>query len=109
MGILNKLFNSGELVKEVGNTIDKLTTSDQERLQAKKEIKEVLLDYENDKVFFTDKTDKNLDYDKLEKEILDALRPREIETPIVPDCVFRKDWQMPDVFEQGKSVFEGEI
>ena len=28
--------NSGELVKEVGNTIDKLTTSDQERLQAKK-------------------------------------------------------------------------
>jgi|TARA_R110001632_G_scaffold147441_1_gene264503 hypothetical protein len=46
MGILNKLFNSGELVKEVGNTIDKLTTSDQERLQAKKEIKEVLLDYE---------------------------------------------------------------
>ena len=46
MGILNKLFNSGELVKEVGNTIDKLTTSDQERLQAKKEIKEVLLVYE---------------------------------------------------------------
>ena len=46
MGILNKLFNSGELVKEVGNTIDKLTTSDQERLQAKKEIKKVLLDYE---------------------------------------------------------------
>ena len=46
MGILNKLFNSGELVKEVGNTIDKLTTSDQERIQAKKEIKEVLLDYE---------------------------------------------------------------
>ena len=46
MGILNKLFNSGELVKEVGNSIDKLTTSDQERLQAKKEIKEVLLDYE---------------------------------------------------------------
>ena len=46
MGKLNKFFNSGELVKEVGNTIDKLTTSDQERLQAKKEIKEVLLDYE---------------------------------------------------------------
>lgn len=46
MGFFNKLFNSGDLVKEVGNTIDKLTTSDQERLQAKKEIKEVLLDYE---------------------------------------------------------------
>jgi hypothetical protein len=46
MGFFNKLFNTGELVKEVGNTIDKLTTSDQERLQAKKEIKEVLLDYE---------------------------------------------------------------
>ena len=46
MGFFNKLLNSGKLVKEVGNTIDKLTTSDQERLQAKKEIKEVLLDYE---------------------------------------------------------------
>tara|TARA_X000001382_G_scaffold26356_1_gene16874 strand:- start:843 stop:1238 length:396 start_codon:yes stop_codon:yes gene_type:complete len=46
MSFFNKLFNSGKLVKEVGNTIDKLTTSDQERLQAKKEIKEVLLDYE---------------------------------------------------------------
>jgi hypothetical protein len=46
MGFFNKLFNSGDLVKEVGNTIDKLTTSDQERLQAKKEIKEILLDYE---------------------------------------------------------------
>ena len=46
MSFFSKLFNSGELVKEVGNTIDKLTTSDQERLQAKKEIKEVLLDYE---------------------------------------------------------------
>ena len=46
MGILNKLFNSGDLIKEVGNTIDKLTTSDQERLEAKKQIKEVLLDYE---------------------------------------------------------------
>ena len=46
MRFFNKLFNSGDLVKEVGNTIDKLTTSDQERLQAKKEIKEILLDYE---------------------------------------------------------------
>ena len=46
MGIFNKLFNSGDLVKEVGNVVDNLTTSDQERLEAKKQIKEVVLDYE---------------------------------------------------------------
>ena len=46
MGIFNKLFNSGDLVKEVGNVVDNLTTSDQERLEAKKQIKEVILDYE---------------------------------------------------------------
>jgi hypothetical protein len=83
--------------------------SDIENQNAENKELQVLLDYENDKVFFTDKTDKSLDYEQLEKEILDALRPREIETPIVPDCVFRKDWQTPDVFGQGKSVFEGEI
>ena len=38
MGLLNTLFNSGELVKEVGNVVDNLTTSDQERLEAKKQI-----------------------------------------------------------------------
>ena len=46
MGILNKLFNSGHVIKEVGGVLDNLTTSKQEKLQAKKEIKQVVLDYE---------------------------------------------------------------
>lgn len=46
MGILNALFKSNDLVKEVGSVIDNLTTSDEERLKAKKAIKEVVLDYE---------------------------------------------------------------
>ena len=46
MGILNKLFNSGNVIKEVGGVLDNLTTSKQEKLQAKKEIKQVVLDYE---------------------------------------------------------------
>ena len=46
LGGLKKQFNSGDLVKEVGNVVDNLTTSDQERLEAKKQIKEVVLDYE---------------------------------------------------------------
>ena len=45
MGILNKLFNSGDVIKEVGGVLDNLTTSKQEKLQAKKEIKQVVLDY----------------------------------------------------------------
>ena len=46
MGILNALFKSNDLVKEVGNVIDNLTTSDEERLEAKKALKEVVLGYE---------------------------------------------------------------
>tara|TARA_R110002111_G_scaffold85977_2_gene134711 strand:- start:912 stop:1310 length:399 start_codon:yes stop_codon:yes gene_type:complete len=46
MGILNKLFNSGDVIKQVGGVLDNLTTSKQEKLQAKKEIKQVVLDYE---------------------------------------------------------------
>lgn len=46
MGILNALFKSNDLVKEVGCVIDNLTTSDQERLEAKKQLKEVVLGYE---------------------------------------------------------------
>ena len=46
MGILNALFKSNDLVKEVGSVIDNLTTSDHERLEAKKQLKEVILGYE---------------------------------------------------------------
>ena len=46
MSFFSKLFNSGELVKEVGNVVDNLTTTKEEKLEAKKKLKEVLLDYE---------------------------------------------------------------
>jgi len=46
MGFFSKLFNSGELVKEVGGVVDNLTTTKEEKLEAKRKLKEVLLDYE---------------------------------------------------------------
>lgn len=46
MSFFSKLFNSGELVKEVGSVVDNLTTTKEEKLEAKKKLKEVLLDYE---------------------------------------------------------------
>ena len=46
MGILNKLFNSGDVIKQVGGVLDNLTTSKQEKLEAKKQIKQVVLDHE---------------------------------------------------------------
>jgi len=48
MSILSKIFSSGatELVKGVGSVIDNLSTSDEERLEAKRKIKEAVLDYE---------------------------------------------------------------
>ena len=46
MSFFSKLFNSGELVKEVGSVVDNLTTTKEEKLKAKKKLKEVLLDYE---------------------------------------------------------------
>ena len=48
MSIFNKIFSNGakELVSEVGNVVDNLTTTKEEKLEAKKKLKEVLLDYE---------------------------------------------------------------
>jgi hypothetical protein len=46
MTFFKKLFNSGELVKEVGSVVDNLTTTKEEKLEAKRKLKEVLLDYE---------------------------------------------------------------
>jgi len=46
MSFFSKIFNSGELVKEVGSVVDNLTTTKEEKLEAKKKLKEVLLDYE---------------------------------------------------------------
>ena len=48
MSIFNKIFSSGatELVKEVGGVVDNLTTTKEEKLEAKRKLKEVVLDYE---------------------------------------------------------------
>ena len=47
MSFIKKLFNSGDLVKDVGDVVDNLTTSKEEKLEAKKKLKEVLLNYES--------------------------------------------------------------
>lgn len=49
MGIWNKIFASGatELVKEVGNVVDDLTTSDEERLLAKQKLEQMIFDFES--------------------------------------------------------------
>ena len=48
MSIFNKIFSNGakELVSEVGSVVDNLTTTKEEKLESKKKLKEVLLDYE---------------------------------------------------------------
>jgi hypothetical protein len=48
MGLLNKLFQSGakDLVDSVGNAIDKIHTSSEEKELVKAEIKKKILDYE---------------------------------------------------------------
>ena len=48
MSIFSKIFSNGakELVSEVGSVVDNLTTTKEEKLEAKKKLKEVLLDYE---------------------------------------------------------------
>lgn len=49
MGIWSKIFSSGatELVKEVGNVVDDLTTSDEERLLAKQKLEQMIFDFES--------------------------------------------------------------
>ena len=48
MNILNKLFSSGatELVKGVGGVLDNLTTSKEEKLEAKRKLEELILNHE---------------------------------------------------------------
>lgn len=49
MGIWSKIFASGatDLVKEVGNVVDELTTSDEERLEAKQKLEKMIFDFES--------------------------------------------------------------
>jgi len=48
MSILTSIFSSGagDLVKNVGGVIDNLTTSEEERLEADRKIKELIANYE---------------------------------------------------------------
>ena len=48
MGILNKIFSSagGDLVESVGGVLDNLTTSKEEKLEAKRKLKELILSHE---------------------------------------------------------------
>jgi hypothetical protein len=48
MSILNKIFSAGatELVKGVGGVLDNLTTSKEEKLEAKRKMKELIANHE---------------------------------------------------------------
>ena len=48
MNVLGKIFSSGatELVKGLGGALDNLTTSKEEKLEAKRKIKELVANYE---------------------------------------------------------------
>jgi len=50
MGVLGKIFSSGagKLVKNVGGVLDNLTTSTEEKLKIKTEIKKIIADYETE-------------------------------------------------------------
>ena len=48
MGVLNKLFSGGasKLVESVGGVLDSVITTDEEKLEAKRKLKEVILSHE---------------------------------------------------------------
>ena len=48
MSILGKIFSSGtgELIKNVGDVVDNLTTTDEERLEANQKLKDMIMGYE---------------------------------------------------------------
>ena len=48
MGILNKLFSGGasKLVDSVGSVLDNVITTDEEKLEAKRKLKELILSHE---------------------------------------------------------------
>jgi hypothetical protein len=50
MSFLSKLFtsNAKDLVGEVGNVVDNLTTTQEEKLEAKRKIKEITLNFETE-------------------------------------------------------------
>tara|TARA_R100001440_G_scaffold64902_1_gene85637 strand:- start:400 stop:795 length:396 start_codon:yes stop_codon:yes gene_type:complete len=48
MSILGKIFSSGtgELIKNVGHVVDDLVTTDEERLEAKQKLRDMIMSYE---------------------------------------------------------------
>ena len=48
MGVLNKLFSGGasKLVESVGGVLDSVITTDEEKLEAKRKLKELILSHE---------------------------------------------------------------
>ena len=48
MGLLNKIFSGGasKLVESVGGVIDNLVTTDEEKLDAKRKLKEMIMNHE---------------------------------------------------------------
>lgn len=50
MSFISKLFttNAKDLVGEVGNVVDNLTTTEEEKLEAKRKIKEITLSFESE-------------------------------------------------------------
>ena len=48
MGVLNKIFSGGasKLVESVGGVLDSVITTDEEKLEAKRKLKEVILSHE---------------------------------------------------------------
>jgi hypothetical protein len=42
------------------------------------------VDYSMNKVFFLDKSDSKIDYDYLEKQILDSMKPEDVQVPEIP-------------------------
>ena len=49
MGIFGKIFSSGakDLVKEVGEVVDNLTTTEEEKLQAQQKLEQMVFDFES--------------------------------------------------------------
>ena len=50
MGIWGKIFSSGatELVKEVGTVVDDLVTTEEEKLEAKRKLQNMIMNYESE-------------------------------------------------------------
>jgi hypothetical protein len=48
------------------------------------------VDYLMNKVYFLDKSNSDLDYDSLEKEILISLRPEEVVVPEIPSTLMNR-------------------